>query len=235
VEDLLEAGRRVFLSTSMVARYPRRYRGRDIIDWMIDTGFWDVRLQDLEDPAMQSAANPQVSGVGPRGRSVSLQGLARAGAVLVGRLTATEGTTLHFADDAPACVRFSDEKSATFKRMIDAHIERTGTSAPASEPDPNDLPDDGSACRRTVTRLDLRRDGLGAIIWCTGFRSSLGWIRAPVFDEDGRPAQVRGVSAVPGIYFLGAPWLHKRKSGVLYGMPEDAEFIVQHISDRARA
>jgi len=234
-EDLLEAGRRVFLSTSMVARVPRRYRGRDIIDWMIDTGFWDVRLRDLEDPAMQIAAQPHISGVGPRGHSVSLQGLARAGAVLVGRLTAAEGTTLYFADDAPACVRFADEKSAAFKRMIDTHIERTGMSAPAPERDPADLPDDGSACRRTVARLDLRRDGIGAIIWCTGFRGSLGWIHAPAVDEDGRPAQVRGVSAVPGIYFLGAPWLHKRKSGVLYGMHEDAEFIVQHITDRTTA
>lgn len=234
-EDLLEAGRRVFLSTSMVARIPRRYRGRDILDWMIDAGFWDVRLQDLEDPTTRFAAQPQVSGVGPRGRSVSLQGLARAGAVLVGRLTSAEETTLHFADDAAACVRFSDEKSAMFKRMIDTHIERTGIFAPASERDPIDLPDDGSACPRTVTRLDLRRDGIGTIIWCTGFRGSLGWIHAPVFDEDGRPAHERGISCVPGIYFLGAPWLYKRKSGVLYGMQEDAEFIVQNISDRTTA
>ena len=152
--------------------------------------------------------------------------------MLVGRLTAAEGPHLLFADDCGAAVRFSDEKSATFKRMIDMHIDRTGISAPVSEPDPIDLPDDGSACRRTVTHLDLRRDGIGTIIWCTGFRGSFGWIHAPVFDRDGHPAQERGISAVPGIYFLGAPWLYKRKSGVLYGMPEDAEFIVQHISDR---
>lgn len=234
-EDLLEAGRSVFLSTSMVGRIPRRYRGRDIVDWMIDTGFWDVRLRDLEDPAMRLAPQPQVSGVGPRGRTVSLQGLAKAGAVLVGRLTAADGPHLQFADDCSASVRFSDEKSATFKRMIDTHIERTGISAPVSEPDPVDLPDDGSACRRTVTRLDLRRDGIGTIIWSTGFRGSFGWIHAPVFDQNGHPAHERGVSGLPGIYFLGAPWLYKRKSGVLYGMQEDAEFIVQHISDRMTA
>jgi hypothetical protein len=114
-EDLLEAGRRVYVSASRVARAPRRWRGRDILDWFIDTGFFEVRVQDLEDPKMQFAAQPQVSGVGPLGRTVSLQQLARAGATLVGKLRGAEGDVLHFDEGLAECVRFGDERSAFFQ------------------------------------------------------------------------------------------------------------------------
>ena len=233
-EDLLGAGRRVFLSDSAVARVPRHYRGRDIVDWMIDTGFWDVRLRDLEDPKMQFAAQPQVSGVGPMGHTVSLQHLARSGAILVGRLAGLDGATLRFEDNVGACVQFADERSAFFKRMIDRHIERNGLTAPPPEPDPADRPDDGSAAGSAPSNVDLRAERVGTIVWCTGFTGSFAWVRVPVLDANGRPMHERGVSNVPGIYFLGAPWLYKRKSGVLYGMSEDAEYIAQHIDQRKR-
>ncbi len=233
-EDLLEAGRRVFLSVSAVARVPRRYRGRDIVDWMIDTGFWDVRLQDLEDPKMQFAAQPQVSGVGPLGRTVSLQHLAHNGAVLVGRLAGADSTTLYFGINVAECVQFADGRSASFKRMIDTYIERKGISAPSPERDPADAPDDGSAAADAPAQVNLRANGISTIVWSTGFTGAFGWINVPVFHVNGRLMHERGVSSVPGVYFLGAPWLYKRKSGLLYGMNEDAEFIVRHIAERKR-
>ena len=230
-EDLLESGRRVFLSVSAVARTPRRYRGRDIVDWIIDTGVWDVRLQDLEDPKMQFAAQAQVSGVGPLGRTVSLQHLKRNGAILVGRLAGADESTLHLGDNVAACVQFADERSAFRKRMIDRYIESNGVSAPASEVDPVDIPDDGTAAAHAPAQVDLGAEGISTIVWCTGFTGVFGWIHAPVFEANGRPKHERGVSNVPGIYFLGAPWLYKRKSGLHYGMNEDAEFIVRHIAE----
>jgi putative flavoprotein involved in K+ transport len=234
-EDLLGAGRRVFLSVSAVARVPRRYRGRDIVDWMIDTGFWDVRLQDLEDPRMRFAAQPQVSGVGLLGRTVSLQHLARNGAILVGRLAEVDGATLRFVDNVAACVQFADERSAFFKRMIDKYIERNGLSAAPPDPDPADRPDDGSSAAHAPSPVDLCAERISTVVWCTGFTGLFAWVRVPVLDANGRPMHERGVSNVPGVYFLGAPWLYKRKSGVLYGMSEDAEFIAQHIAKRELA
>lgn len=228
-EDLLDAGRRVFLSVSMVARIPRRHRGRDIIEWLIDTGIWDERLKDLKDPKMEFTPQPQISGVGTLGQTLSLQHIARKGAILTGRLTDVEGGVLHFADNVAASVKFADERSAFFKQEIDKYIQKQGIAAPESEPDPADVPDDGSASPNAPRQIALNNERINTLIWCTGFKGVFNWIRLPVFTETGRIRHERGVSSVPGIYFLGAPWLYKRKSGVLYGMNEDAGFIVQHI------
>ncbi len=41
---------------------------------------------------------------------------------------------------------------------------------------------------------------------------------------------------MPGLYFIGFPWLRKRKSGLICGVEEDAAYIVQRIAPRlARA
>lgn len=85
-EDLLSAGRTVYLCTSKVGRAPRRYRGRDILEWWIDMKFLDVTFASLEDKAISRAAQPQVSGLGRYGHTVSLQSMARQGAVILGRL-----------------------------------------------------------------------------------------------------------------------------------------------------
>jgi len=58
-------------------------------------------------------------------------------------------------------------------------------------------------------------------------------IKLPTFDEDGYPIQQRGVTRYPGLYFVGLPWLRTRKSGLLLGVGEDAEYIAQHIAQRA--
>ena len=58
------------------------------------------------------------------------------------------------------------------------------------------------------------------------------WIHARVTDENGRPIHKRGISPVPGIYFLGFPWLHSRKSGIIHGIDEDTRFIAEAIVAR---
>src|SRR6187200_394018 len=60
-EDLLNAGRKVYLSTSMVGRVPRRYRGRDIFEWLFDTGFFDLKTEDVKDPLELLMHPPQLS------------------------------------------------------------------------------------------------------------------------------------------------------------------------------
>jgi putative flavoprotein involved in K+ transport len=51
-EDLLHAGRKVYLSTSMVGRIPRWYRGRDIFYWVTETKFYDIKAEEIEYPKM---------------------------------------------------------------------------------------------------------------------------------------------------------------------------------------
>ena len=140
-EDLLEAGRVVLLSASAVVRCPRRYRGRDIIEWMVVSGMMDMTPDRLPDPGMRYAPQPVVSGVGRYGHSLSLQWLAARGVRLLGRLVAVDGEQLRFAPDLAGSIRFADRGSAEFRQAIDQAIVARGIAAPASEPDPADEPE----------------------------------------------------------------------------------------------
>jgi len=232
VEDLLSAGRTVYLSTSKVARVPRRYRGRDILDWWIDTGFLDVTYDSLTDKSISLLAQPQISGLAPQGHTVSLQHLSRQGAVILGRLLSAEGDNLLLSDEAAAHVQFADAFSDRIKGMIDAYIEQTGIAAPANDDDPADASDPDAACVSPLRQLNLAASKLGSIIWATGFAGDFGWIHLPALDAAGKPLHQRGVSPVPGLYFIGLPWLYMRKSGITYGVGEDARYIADAIAAR---
>jgi putative flavoprotein involved in K+ transport len=74
----------------------------------------------------------------------------------------------------------------------------------------------------------------GAVIWATGFALDHSFVRAPVFDENGRVEHRRGVTAVPGLFFLGLPWQHTRGSALLGWVEDDAEYIAAEIARTAR-
>ena len=80
-----------------------------------------------------------------------------------------------------------------------------------------------------VESLDLRREKIAAILWATGYDYDYGWLRVPVLDARGRPLQQRGVTQVPGLYFLGLHWMHTFKSGLLAGVGSDAEYVAEQI------
>jgi len=225
VEDLCSAGREVFLCTGKAGRVPRRYRGRDILEWWIDMKFMDVTYESLEDKSASRIPLPQVSGVGRFGHTVSLQDLARQGAVILGRLHDVEDGMLILGDEAAANVRHGDETSQRFKDDVDAYIEKVGLEPPPNDDDPADTPDPEAACVSPLRRLDLKAKGINTMIWATGFTGDFNWIHLPIFDPDGIPIHERGVSPVTGLYFVGFPWLSKRKSGTVYGIGEDAQYI----------
>ncbi len=230
--DLVAAGRTVYLCTSKVGRVRRRYRQRDILDWAEDIGFWDVTVDGLPDPAMQFAAQPQVSGVGRYGSTLSLQSMSREGVRLMGRLADVRDGVLVTDNSLADNIAFADEVSAEFTGMIDGWIAEHGYRAEPVEHDPDDEPAGPEVAESGITELDLEQADVRSIIWCTGFSADFSWIHAPVTDASGRPRHTRGVSPIPGIYFLGFPWLHSRKSGILHGIDEDARFVMQAITDR---
>jgi putative flavoprotein involved in K+ transport len=84
---------------------------------------------------------------------------------------------------------------------------------------------------KTRTDLDIARDGIGAVIWTSGYRPDYGWVKAPVFDDMGFPVQTDGRTKVPGLYFMGVHWMRKGKSAILYGVGEDAEIVVRNIAE----
>jgi putative flavoprotein involved in K+ transport len=229
-EDLLSAGRTVYLCTSKVGRVPRRHRGRELLEWLLEMGFFDATLASLEDKSVSREPVAVFSGVGRHGHTVSLQQLARQGAVILGRLLAVDGRTLVLGDEAADHVRHADEVSRRVKDRIDAYLARAGIAPPPLEDDPADAPDPQAECVSRVRRLDLGKGSVGTLIWATGFTGDFGWVHPPVVDDEGQPVHQRGVSPVPGLYFIGFPWLASRKSGIIYGAGEDARFIADAVA-----
>jgi putative flavoprotein involved in K+ transport len=75
----------------------------------------------------------------------------------------------------------------------------------------------------------------GIVIWATGYRSDYSWIAIPGVIRDGKVAHRRGVTDVPGLYFLGLPWQHTRGSALLGFVHEDAAYLAGRITTNARA
>ena len=82
---------------------------------------------------------------------------------------------------------------------------------------------------RTVRFEDGSKLEVDAVIWSTGYRPDYSWIDLPVFDRDGRLRHRRGVTDVPGLYFLGLTWQHTRGSALIGWVKDDAEFIAEQI------
>lgn len=217
-DDLLDAGKRVYLATSRVGRVPRRYRGRDAVEWMRDTGQLDLPLENA-DPAVVDAAPPQISGAAG-GRTVSYQYLARRGATLLGRVIGADERRLGLDPEVGANVSFADEASRMFRAACDRHLAEH--AAPAVV-DPADEPDERLYRLKGPSSLDFATAGIGTVIWATGFSPSIGWLPNGTLDSAMRPQ-------LPGLHVIGAPWLTHRSSANLYGMPVDAERIARTIA-----
>ena len=228
-EDLIDAGRKVYLSTSQVARIPRRYRGKDMVDWLNKIGFYDVCTEEITDREIFQARQPQVSGVGLRGRTLSLQSLAKGGAEILGKLDDVKEDVAFLKPNATTHVHFGDAFSKKVKVMVDEYIEKYSIPTPLPEIDPADLPDETASCASNITTLNLRKKNITTIIWATGFVGNFSYIKLPVFNDDKTLKHRNGISEIKGLYFLGLPWLRKRKSGIVLGIKEDAEYISQRI------
>jgi putative flavoprotein involved in K+ transport len=224
-DELLEAGRRVYLSVGRCPWIPRRYRGREIVHWLVETGLSDQTVDTLPSPAARLACNPPVSG-NDGGHDCNPRWLDARGATLLGKVQSFDGQLVSIAPDLDDSLGFGDEFLAELVGRIDEFVESTGMDVPEETTAPPAAPRG-----EPIGRLDLRAAGIGTVLWANGFRPDYSWIAAPLFDEHGWPVQQRGVTTVPGIYFVGVHWLHKRKSSLLFGVGEDAAHIAAYIAD----
>jgi putative flavoprotein involved in K+ transport len=87
-----------------------------------------------------------------------------------------------------------------------------------------------AASGRTVSFDDGSELEVDAVIWATGYRPDYSWIDAPVLDADARLRHRRGVTAVPGLYFLGLTWQWTRGSALIGWVKDDAAFLVERIA-----
>ncbi|MCA9879708.1 MAG: NAD(P)-binding domain-containing protein [Thermomicrobiales bacterium] len=226
-EEMYQQGRRTFLATSSAGRVPRRYRGRDIVDWLVQTGFFRITPERLPVPKVQFVA-PHVSGR-DGGRTLNLHQFAQDGVTLLGHMRAAEGTSLTFAPNLHDNLHRADQFESQVLRLVDEHVAAQGLAAPAEA-----VPQrrEGFA-QPAVTHLDLRHEGIAAVIWATGFRHSYELVHAPVFAPDGFPVQERGATNLPGLFFVGMPWMPSLQTGNLIGVGEAAAQVAQAIHARA--
>ena len=229
-DELRLSGRRVLLSAGGAARVPRRYRGRDCIAWLAELGFFDRTPDMLESPAQRFRAEVQASGR-DGGRTIGLHRLRRDGVELFGRLAAADGEKMRFADDLRKNMENADRFSRTFQEAVDAFLERNGIDAPP--PTDEELvgePPEGEWSIPHRPSIDLTAENVTTIVWATGFSYDFSWIDFPVLDEMRYPVTDRGATNEPGLYFMGLNWMVKRKSGLLYGVGDDARHVAAHIA-----
>jgi putative flavoprotein involved in K+ transport len=207
----------VVLATSAVGRVPFRHRGRDTLEWLVEAGFFDQRPRDLPDPSVMRAAQPIIA----PGRGLSLPALARAGATLTGRPVAVEGERVAFDGSVAANIAAGDTFAARIRAMVDEIIQRRGLDAPPGETDEHDVPVDLDP----PATLDLRAQGIGGVVWCTGFTGDFSFLDPALVGADGQPRHADGAGPVPGLWYLGLRWLRRRSSAILLGFPGDAAWV----------
>jgi len=225
-EELYQSGRTVYLSVCSAPRVPRRYRGRDIFSWLVDTGFTDRTVDKLPSPKARFAGNPHLSGK-DGGRTINLHLFARDGVRLLGHLLDARDGKIKLAPDLKENLAKADKAEADIVAMIDQYIEKNGINAPEET-----LPEhqDGYGIEE-ITELDLKAADINTIIWAMGYSFDYSLVKLPVTEEDGYPVHQRGVTKFPGLYFVGLSWLYKHKSPLLLGVGEDADYIASYITE----
>ena len=78
--------------------------------------------------------------------------------------------------------------------------------------------------------IDLRAEGIGSIVWATGYRRDYGWLKVPVLDAHGELRHDGGVVSRPGLYALGLRFMRRRKSSFIDGVGPDATELTAHLA-----
>ena len=222
-DELLQAGKRVYLSVGPHDRPPRRYRERDFVWWLGVLGKWDAAAPG---PGTEHITI-SVSGA-HGGHTVDFRRLAEQGMTLVGRTESFTDGVMRFAPDLADNIAQGDANYLSVLDEADAYVARNGLDLP-EEPQARVIGPDPECVTDPILELNLAEAGITSIIWATGFAVDYSWLQVDAFDAAGKPRHQRGVSAEPGIYFLGLPWQSRRGSSFIWGVWHDAKFLADHI------
>lgn len=225
-DELIRAGRRVYLSVGPHNRPPRRYRGRDFVWWLGVLGEWD------EATAAPDTEHVTIAVSGARGgHTVDFRDLAARGISLVGRAAGYENGVLQFQNDLDTNIARGDANYLATLRAADAYAAANHIDLP-SEPEAYRIGEKPPGVDAPILSLNLADAGVTSVIWATGYARDFDWIKLNAFDAAGRPIHKRGVCTLPGLYFLGLPWLARRASAFIWGVWHDAEYLSGHIASR---
>jgi putative flavoprotein involved in K+ transport len=223
-EDLHLAGRQVHLCVGSAPRSPRRYRGKDVVDWLDHLGYYDMPIDEHpQKDTIRHRTNHYVAGR-DGGREIDLRKFATEGMRLYGRLVDVQGDRLHFNDDLKQNLDAADAVAESIKRTIDSFIQKNQLDAPEDAPyisvwEPSE----------SILEANCTTESITSVIWSTGFNTDYHWVEAPVFDGKGYPGHDRGVTPIKGLYFLGLPWLYTWGSGRFSGIAKDALYLADQI------
>jgi putative flavoprotein involved in K+ transport len=228
-EDLHLAGKQVHLCVGGAPRSPRRYRGKDVVDWLDQMGYYDLPIDEHpQKEKVRTNANHYLTGR-DGGREIDLRRFALEGMQLHGRLHSIGGNTLSFCDNLKQNLDKADAVAESIKKSIDGFIEKNQIETPLELPyqpvwEPEEI----------TLFLNYETAGIGSVIWCTGYQFDFSWIKLPVFDGKGYPGHERGITAIQGLYFLGLPWLYTWGSGRFSGIARDAIYLADCIAARQK-
>ena len=229
-EDLHLAGRQVHLCVGSAPRSPRRYRGKDVVDWLDQMGYYDLSIDEHpQKESVRTKTNHYVTGRGG-GHEIDLRHFALEGMQLYGKLREIAGGQLSFQNNLKENLDQADGVANSIKRTIDKYIAENNIEAPVEPPyEPVWEP------TSPLLAQDLQQANIQTVIWSTGYHMDFRWIDVPIFDGRGYPGHDRGVTPAEGLYFLGLPWLYTWGSGRFSGIARDAAYLADRIALKHRA
>jgi putative flavoprotein involved in K+ transport len=187
-------------------------------------GLFNRTTDNLPSPKARFGGSAHISGT-KGGHTINLHQFARDGVVLLGHMIEVDGNTIRMAPDLKENLAKTDQFEAQLLEAVDAYIEKNGFDAPVESLPPLR---DGYEVDEILT-LDLDVLNVSSVIWATGYRFNFDLVKLPVTDEYGYPIQESGRTKFPGLYFIGLPWLTTAKSGLLFGVGDDAALVVRDI------
>jgi putative flavoprotein involved in K+ transport len=228
-DELASSGRTVVLASGRHARAVRRYRYRDLWWWLDLIGSLDETVDDVAN--VEAARNtPSLGLTGwDGGRDIDLGTLARVGVTVAGRVVDLSGRMAVFGTNLAADMARSEKRLRALLDRFDAAALERGRDAELGHPS-RPMP------IRLSEHLEGPRslDGIGTVVWATGYRRSYPWLRiGNVLDGGGELVHRRGVTPVDGLYVLGLRFQWTRGSHFIDGVGEDARFLAEHILDRS--
>ncbi|HTR83727.1 MAG TPA: NAD(P)/FAD-dependent oxidoreductase [Reyranella sp.] len=227
-EELLLAGRRVYLSVGPHERPPRAYRGRDYCWWLGMMGKWDLetRIPGREHITLA------VSGA-RGGHTIDFRRLAAQGMTLLGMTDGFKDGSVTFKPDLAHNIADGDKNYLAVLDEADAYVRQYGIDLP-EEPGARAIGADPECMTKPILSLNLAEAGVKTILWATGYSSDYSWLKVDAFDAQGKPKHQRGVSSEPGVYFLGLPWQSRRGSAFIWGVWHDAKHVADRIATQRR-
>lgn len=189
-------------------------------------GILDERHDQVDDLVRaRHLPSPQLIGTADH-RSIDLTTLHDLGIQIVGRLGSIRDGTAQFSGGLTNTCRLADLKMNRLLDRLDAWADNIGL-------DDVDTPHRFQPTQLVpapLLEIDLRRHGIGTIIWATGYRPDYSWLDIPVLDHKGRVRHDGGViNEAPGMYLLGAHILRRRRSSFIHGAKQDTHDIAGHL------